>query len=350
MVILMQKKAKPELKFKMTTAVLTPVPPRTPLTESNQAVADLGDILKAPVEYRNITAIVALQPSVTVLTPIIMLSVGLCTNIIAAGIFNCSRTAHREHAFYLIFRGMLFTNILGYLEIYPIIIMGHINGLHWIGGHALCNFHGIAILNYGLCLSYLTGALAWERFLATCRPGTYDKKIERRKIPYIIALMWVVATFTALLPLAGFGRFTQQYPQTWCFLDMRYEETVGRLFCSILATAIAAICLFLLATLVAASGVCVYRTYHERRNKLPTTRYRVDLDGFIGNSTPHSSRTNGPLIRLPREVTSSYDDIPHGKFRSLLCWATFQYSMVAMAFFFCYIPIVVSITISFFNE
>lgn len=326
----------------MTTPLLTPVPPRTPVTEMCPAVPDIGDIGKPEVEYRNITALISIQPSVTVITPIVMLSVGLCSNIIAVGIFNCSRSAHREHAFYGLLRGMLFTNILGYLEIYPIIILGHIKGLHWVGGPALCNFHGIAILNFGLCLAYLTGALAWERFLATCRPSTYDKKIERRKIPYIIALMWVVATFTSLLPLAGFGRFREQYPRTWCFLDWRYEETVGRLFCSILATAVAAICLFLVATLVAASAVCVYRTYHERRNKLPTTRYRVDLDGFVSNSTPHASSTNGPLIRFSQEVTRSYDDIPHGKFRSLLCWATFQYSLVALSFFYCYIPVVVS--------
>ncbi|KAJ8039766.1 Prostaglandin E2 receptor EP4 subtype [Holothuria leucospilota] len=326
----------------MSSSPLTPVPPRTPVTENCPVIPNSQDIEVAPINFKNVTLITAVQPSVKVITPIIMLTIGLCSNIVAAGIFNCSRTTHRQHAFYGILRGMLYTNILGYLEIYPVIILGHINGLHWIGGQSLCNFHGIAILNFGLCLAYLSGALAWERFLATCRPHTYDKKIEKRKIPYIIGLMWVVATFTSLLPLAGFGRFTQQYPQTWCFLDWRYEETVGRLFCSILATAVSAIGLFIIISLVASTSVCVYRTFQERKNKLPAARFRANLEGYVGNSTPHTSRTNGPLIRL-QDVESVDGEIPYGNFRSLLCWATFQYVLISGGFFFCYIPVVVSL-------
>ncbi|XP_011672390.1 prostaglandin E2 receptor EP4 subtype-like [Strongylocentrotus purpuratus] len=275
----------------------------------------------------NFTAIIALQPSTTILIPIIMFSVGLIGNIIALGVYYCSSSWHRSTAFYGILRGFFITSIIGYLSVYPIMIAVHINGLHWIGGSRLCDFHGFCVLSFGMSLAYMTGILGFERFLAACRPVTYNRKVEPRKIPFVLVLLWVVSIFTGILPLVGFGRITLQYPSTWCFIDWRDEETVGRLFSSVLATIIVAVILLVIVSLFAAAIGALHRTIKKCKD---TTADKDNERGRYSLTLTIDDNSH----RIPRRFFAAD--------RALL-WATIQYILQASGFLVCYIPIVMRI-------
>nr|XP_054764411.1 prostaglandin E2 receptor EP1 subtype-like [Lytechinus pictus] len=275
----------------------------------------------------NFTAMVALQPSTTILIPIIMFSIGLIGNIIALGVYYCSSSWHRATAFYGILRGFFITSLVGYLTIYPTIIAVHINGLHWIGGSRMCEFHGFCVLSFGMSLAYMTGFLGFERFLAACRPLTYNRKVEPRKIPFVLVLLWVVSVFTGILPLVGFGQISLHYPSTWCFINWRDEETVGRLFSSVLATIIIAIILLVIVSILAATIGAILRTCKRCKD---TTAGKENERGRYSLTLTIDDNSH----RIPRRFFAAD--------RALL-WATIHYALLACGFLVCYIPIVMRI-------
>ena len=275
----------------------------------------------------NITSMVALQPSTNILVPIIMFSIGMVGNIVAAGVYHCSSSWHRGTAFYGILRGFFLTSIIGYLAVYPVMIAVHVNGLHWIGGPKMCDFHGFAVLTFGMSLAYITGVLGFERFLASCRPLTYNRKVEPRKIPFVLVLLWIVSVFTGILPLVGFGRIHLQYPSTWCFIDWRNDETVGRLFSSVLATIIVSVIVLVIVSIIAATIGAVYRTAKKCR-------------GMVGAKDDDRGRYS-----LTLTIDDNSRRIPRRFFAAdrALMWATLHYDLLASGFLVCYIPVVVSI-------
>ncbi|XP_071502111.1 uncharacterized protein [Diadema antillarum] len=270
---------------------------------------------------------VVLQPSTSILVPIVMFSIGATGNIIALGMYHCSSSWHRGTAFYGLLRGFFLTSIVGYLTVYPVIISVHVRGLRWIGGSRMCDFHGFVVLTFGMSLAYITGVLGFERFLAACRPYTYNRKVEPRKIPFVLVLLWLVSIFTGILPLVGFGRISLQYPATWCFIDWRNEETVGRLFSSVLATIVVSVILLVVVSIFAATIGASYRTSKKCHGTI------AGKDADSGSYSLAMTTDDNPH-RIPRRYFAA---------DRALMWATIHYDILASGFLVCYIPVVMRI-------
>lgn len=279
-----------------------------------------GEIINVGEDGNNsMTGMIALEPSASILSPIIMFAVGFMGNVIAIGCYECSGKRHKKLAFYGLIKGLLLTNLMGYIAVYPLMITANVRGLVWFGGDKSCNFHGMSVLTFFLSTAFLTGVLGFERFLAACKPAVYAKRLERRKIPYLISLVWCFAIFTSFLPIIGFGSMTLQYPNTWCFIDWKAESTVGKLYTSILAAQLGSamlviFCLGLAATLFALNK-CIIEC------KLKSSVVEIQRgDAVRAFSVRRTKKRN---------------------YGSLL-WLTIQFDIVATTLIVCYVPVVVS--------
>ncbi|XP_071799556.1 prostaglandin E2 receptor EP4 subtype-like [Asterias amurensis] len=277
-------------------------------------------------DMANMTSMVALMPSVSVITPISTMGVGIFGNVIALGIYNCSCRAHRKLPFYGILHGLLWTNIFGYIAVYPLIIAAYFNGLQWIGGSHTCNFQGLSLLSFGMSTSLLVGCMGFERFLAVCKPQLHAKRVERRKIPYLIFLVWVFAVFTAFMPIVGFGEMVQHYPNTWCFVNWRHQQTVGKLYTSILAAELSGVLMLVGSCLGAVVSMTVFRAVclkHGRPGDI------VEVTGTaIRRLSIRTARRHG----ISPAITS--------------VWLTTHYVLFAVAVLICVIPIVLRIILN----
>ena len=276
-------------------------------------------------EFANMTDMVALLPSVSVMTPITMVGVGLFGNVIALGTYHCSCTAHRKLPFYGILHGLLWTNVMGYIAVYPLIIAAYINGLKWIGGSHTCNFQGLSLLSFGMSTSLLVGCMGFERFLAVCKPQLHANRVERRKIPFLIFLVWVFAVFTAFMPIVGFGEMVQHYPGTWCFVNWRHQQTVGKLYTSILAAELSGVLLLVISCLISVTGMSIFRAMCLRTGR-PGDIVEVTGTKFRRLSV-RTARRHG----INPAITS--------------LWLSIHYVIFACTVLVCVMPIVVSLKV-----
>ncbi|XP_038070243.1 prostaglandin E2 receptor EP4 subtype-like isoform X1 [Patiria miniata] len=275
----------------------------------------------------NMTSMIALTPSVTVMTPITMMGTGLFGNIIALGVYHCSCPAHRNLPFYGLMKGLLWTNVVGYLAVYPLIVAAYFNGLRWIGGLHTCNFQGLSTLSFGMSTSLLVGCMGFERFLAVCKPALHAKRVERRKIPYLIFLVWVFAVFTAFMPIVGFGEMVQHYPGTWCFVNWRHQQTVGKLYTSILAAELSGILLLVFSCLLSVVGYSIM--------KLLRLVPKQSEGGVV-------EVTGTTIRRLSVRRTRRSSVVPG----SASPWLTFHYVMFASSVLICVAPVVMRIILN----
>ncbi|NXS35461.1 PE2R2 protein, partial [Pomatostomus ruficeps] len=77
---------------------------------------------------------------------------------------------------------------------------------------------------FGLATMLILFTMALERCLALGRPYFYERFLSPRT--GLVALPAIYAFSAALcsLPLAGFGRYVQYCPGTWCFIQMHLDS------------------------------------------------------------------------------------------------------------------------------
>uniref|UniRef100_UPI00398EBCCA prostaglandin E2 receptor EP3 subtype-like n=1 Tax=Pristiophorus japonicus TaxID=55135 RepID=UPI00398EBCCA len=163
--------------------------------------------------------------SVSVLYPVIMMTIGIVTNLLA--LMLAYRSYHqkenmRKKSFVLIIGAQALTNLTGELLISPIVIAVYLTHRQW--GHVdpsgnLCTFFGVCITTFGLWPLFFSSAMAVQWTLAIHAPQYYSNHITIRFTKLLVMSIWVGVLIFALLPVFGFGRYTVQWPGTWCFIN-----------------------------------------------------------------------------------------------------------------------------------
>lgn len=162
----------------------------------------------------------------TIVSPVVMFLTGLIGNTLALIVLYRTKTEIRRTMFYTLVAGLAWTDITGQVLTSPISIYTYINGLSWAGGEKLCKFNGFIMGCFGLSTPCIVCAMAVERFLALKCPFFYSKYCNRSMARRTIVLLWGVVLMVSIMPLMGFGRYSLQYPGTWCFLDFHTTDPV----------------------------------------------------------------------------------------------------------------------------
>ncbi|XP_063259161.1 thromboxane A2 receptor isoform X1 [Prinia subflava] len=196
--------------------------------------------------------------------------IGLCSNLFALCVLVSSsrKLSSQARSSFLIFLcGLVVTDFMGLLVTASVIIPYHFTKFSWVKvdpGCHLCNFLGFSMVFFGQCPLLLGATMAGERFLGINHPFSRSTSLSKRRAWAIVGLVWGFSCLLGLLPVFGLGRYTLQFPGSWCFLTL-LPDTGDVVFCLLFALLgiLSVLLSFVLNTI---SVVTLCRVYHDRES------------------------------------------------------------------------------------
>ncbi|XP_070688385.1 prostaglandin E2 receptor EP3 subtype [Pempheris klunzingeri] len=177
--------------------------------------------------------------SVSVGFPITMMITGMVGNTLALILVCISyrkKENKRKKSFLLCIGSLALTDLFGQLLTSPIVISVYRADLKWErvdpSGN-LCAFFGVCMTTFGLCSLFLASAMAIERAMAITNPHWYSNRMKTSVTKQTLAVIWCLVLLFALLPILGVGKYTRQWPGTWCFISTGDREVPGNMFFAI---------------------------------------------------------------------------------------------------------------------
>nr|XP_004561531.1 prostaglandin E2 receptor EP3 subtype [Maylandia zebra] len=170
--------------------------------------------------------------------PITMMITGMVGNSLALILVCISyrkKENKRKRSFLLCIGSLALTDLFGQLLTSPIVISVYQSGRNLSDidqSGKLCAFFGVCMTTFGLCALFMASAMAIERALAITNPHWYSNHMKTSVTKQILAVIWGLVLLFALLPVAGVGEYTQQWPGTWCFISMVDAKVPGNGFFS----------------------------------------------------------------------------------------------------------------------
>ncbi|NXG54083.1 TA2R protein, partial [Psilopogon haemacephalus] len=196
--------------------------------------------------------------------------IGLCSNLFALCVLLSSsrKLSSQARSSFLIFLcGLVVTDFIGLLVTASVIIPYHFIKFAWAKvdpGCHLCNFLGFSMIFFGQCPLLLGATMAGERFFGINHPFSRSTSVSRRRAWSIVGLVWGFSCLLGLLPVMGLGRYTLQYPGSWCFLTL-LPNTGDVIFCLLFALlGIFSVLLSFIFNTVSVVTLC--RVYHDRES------------------------------------------------------------------------------------
>ncbi|NXO27494.1 TA2R protein, partial [Cisticola juncidis] len=196
--------------------------------------------------------------------------IGLCSNLFALCVLVSSsrKLSSQARSSFLIFLcGLVVTDFMGLLVTASVIIPYHFIKFSWVKvdpGCHLCNFLGFSMVFFGQCPLLLGATMAGERFLGINRPFSRSTSLSKRRAWAIVGLVWGFSCLLGLLPVFGLGRYTLQFPGSWCFLTL-LPDTGDVVFCLLFAL-LGILSVLLSFVLNTVSVVTLCRVYHDRES------------------------------------------------------------------------------------
>ncbi|KAL2764173.1 thromboxane A2 receptor isoform alpha, partial [Daubentonia madagascariensis] len=154
--------------------------------------------------------------------------VGLASNLLALSVLAGTRQggSSPRSSFLTFLCGLVLTDFLGLLVTGTIVVAQHAALFDWRAvdpSCRLCHFMGVVMVFFGLCPLLLGATMASERYLGITRPFSRPAFTSQRRAWATVGLVWAAALALGLLPLLGVGRYSVQYPGSWCFLTLGAE-------------------------------------------------------------------------------------------------------------------------------
>ncbi|XP_048758771.2 prostaglandin E2 receptor EP4 subtype-like isoform X2 [Ostrea edulis] len=150
----------------------------------------------------------------------IQMTFGALGNILALILLWVGRHEHKWRSFYILFMGLVITDLLNNCVCYSLILRRYISNFTWCLPEQLCDLLSFLETFSHLTSGMIIGAMAIDRY-AYVTGRRHRTGFESRRMTYLIVLS--VILFFALvisgLQLVGLGNSQLYYPGSWCFLD-----------------------------------------------------------------------------------------------------------------------------------
>ncbi|XP_043555267.1 prostaglandin E2 receptor EP3 subtype [Chiloscyllium plagiosum] len=201
------------------------VRPQPPHWNQSEVSSMWGGFNSSSEQPNNKSVFAAECVSVSVFFPVTMMIAGIMGNTLA--LLLVYRSYHkkenkRKKSFLLIIGALALTDLTGKLLTSPVVISVYMANRQWSrvdpSGN-LCSFFGLCMTTFGLCPLFLASAMAIERTLAIHAPQYYSHHMTTRLTKLVVLSIWLGVVAFALLPVAGVGKYTLQWPGTWCFIN-----------------------------------------------------------------------------------------------------------------------------------
>ncbi|XP_061674164.1 prostaglandin E receptor 4 (subtype EP4) a [Syngnathoides biaculeatus] len=214
--------------------------------------------------------------------PSIMFIFGVAGNVIAIAVLCKSRKEQKESTFYTLVCGLAVTDLLGTLLASPVTIATYVKGA-WPGGEPLCQYFGFTLIFFSLAGLSIICAMSVERYMAINHAYFYNDYVDQKLAGLSLAAIYASNALFCALPALGFGRVRKQYPQTWCFLEWRSNETSDAAFNFMYAgfSSVLILATVLCNVLVCGALIRMHRLY-VRRTSLGTELGRGNVGRSFG--------------------------------------------------------------------
>ncbi|XP_052047695.1 prostaglandin D2 receptor [Apodemus sylvaticus] len=176
--------------------------------------------------------------------------------------------------FYVLVCGLTVTDLLGKCLVSPMVLAAYaqnrsLKELLPASGNQFCETFAFLMSFFGLASTLQLLAMALECWLSLGHPFFYQRHITLRRGVLVAPVVGAFCLAFCALPFAGFGKFVQYCPGTWCFIQMIHRKrSFSVLGFSVLYSSLMA--LLVLATVVCNLGA-MYNLYamHRRQRHHP---------------------------------------------------------------------------------
>ncbi|XP_042369325.1 prostaglandin E receptor 2a (subtype EP2) [Plectropomus leopardus] len=268
-----------------------------------------------------------IDPTKSPLISAIMFAAGIFGNVAALVILEIRRRRHtrsgdtwRQSLFHVLITSLVVTDLTGTCLVSPLVQLSYSRNTTLVGmspeTHSVCAYFGVSMTFFSLATMSLLLSTALERCFAIGYPYLYSRHVTKKCAYITIPLVFLLCMLFCLLPFAGFGKYVQYCPGTWCFIDMNPVAREDRVYANLYAT----LMLVLVLAIVACNGFVVYhlfRMYQRRRRN--------------GSSMMGSMRSNSE-----RRTMSMAEEVEH---LILLVFMT-------IIFIICTLPLVIRVYIN----
>ncbi|CAO2590776.1 Prostaglandin D2 receptor [Lemmus lemmus] len=200
----------------------------------------------------------------------VLFGAGLLGNLLAlvllarSGLGSCGPRPLRPppSVFYVLVCGLTVTDLLGKCLVSPVVLAAYaqnrsLQELLPTAGNQLCQAFAFIMSFFGLASTLQLLAMALECWLSLGHPFFYQRHITLRRGVLVAPLVGAFCLAFCALPFAGFGKFVQYCPGTWCFIQMVHEKrSLSVLGFSVLYSS-------LMALLVLATVLCNLGAMHN---------------------------------------------------------------------------------------
>ncbi|XP_057580271.1 prostaglandin D2 receptor isoform X2 [Hippopotamus amphibius kiboko] len=205
----------------------------------------------------------------------LLFGAGLLGNLLALGLLARSALRPRppRSAFHALVCGLTVTDLLGKSLVSPFVLSAYaqnrsLAALLPASGGSLCQAFAFFMSFFGLASTLQLLAVALECWLSLGHPFLHRRYLTPRRGALVAPVVGAFCLAFCSLPFAGFGRFVQYCPGTWCFIQMAHEErslpvlSYSVLYASLLLLLVLAI---VLCNLSAMRSLCAMRRRLPRR-------------------------------------------------------------------------------------
>ncbi|XP_050998883.1 prostaglandin D2 receptor [Acomys russatus] len=243
----------------------------------------------------------------------VLFGAGLLGNLLAlvllarSGLGPCRPRPLRPppSVFYVLVCGLTVTDLLGKCLVSPVVLAAYaqnrsLQGLLPLPGNQLCQAFAFIMSFFGLASTLQLLAMALECWLSLGHPFFYQRHITLRRGVLVAPAVGAFCLVFCSLPFAGFGKFVQYCPGTWCFIQMVHKNrSVSVVGFSVLYSSLMA--LLVLATVLCNLGA-MYNLYamHRRLRHYPRCcpRDRAQPDSGYRQAAPHPLEEMDHLVLL----------------------------------------------------
>ncbi|XP_040888582.1 prostaglandin E receptor 2a (subtype EP2) [Toxotes jaculatrix] len=219
----------------------------------------------------------------------IMFAAGIFGNVAALVILEIRRCREtrtgdkwRRALFHVLITSLVVTDLAGTCLISPLVQIAYSRNTTMVGmspeHKGVCQYFGLSMTFFSLATMSLLFSMALEKCFAIGYPYLYSRHVTKKCAYITIPLVFLLCMSFCLLPFAGFGKYVQYCPGTWCFIDMSPKSKKDGAYANLYAT----IMLVLVLATVVCNGFVVYqllRMYQRRKRNgsmMSTTRSKTD--------------------------------------------------------------------------
>ncbi|XP_020015641.1 prostaglandin D2 receptor [Castor canadensis] len=166
-----------------------------------------------------------------------LFSAGLLGNLLALGLLAhsglgfCRQRPPRPppSVFYVLVCGLTIFDLVGKCLLSPVVLVAYaqnqtLSGLAPAPNNWLCQAFAFTMSYFGLASTLQLLAMALECWLSLGHPFFYQRHVTLRRGLLVAPIVGAFCLVFCALPFAGFGKYVQYCPGTWCFIQMVHEE------------------------------------------------------------------------------------------------------------------------------